>query len=257
MKEKDVKQIVKKAYGKIALQGGSCCDASQVGQNPMSCCGDSKGPQDVSESIGYSNEELSEVPEANLGLGCGNPTAFSKINEGDVVLDLGSGAGIDSFLAAKKVGEKGKVVGIDMTEDMVNKAKAIAKKHGYTNVDFRLGDIENLPVENDSVDVVISNCVINLAPNKLKVFKEAYRILKDDGRMYVSDIVLLKELNEEQKNDEDLLCGCVAGALLKQDYINKMKKAGFKVKIISEDKGISEKQYGGIALESIKIEATK
>ena len=236
MKEKEVKQTVKKAYTRIAREGRSCC------------CGDSKEVKNISKSIGYSAEELSEVPEANLGLGCGNPTAFGNINEGYVVLDLGSGAGLDSFLAAKKVGKTGKVVGVDMTEDMIKKARALAKKYGMSNVEFRLGDIEKLPVENDSVDVVISNCVINLAPDKLKVFKEAYRVLKNGGKMYVSDIVLLKELSEELRNDKELLCSCVAGALLKQDYIDKMKQAGFKVKIIAEDKEISKRQYGGIAL---------
>jgi SAM-dependent methyltransferase len=245
MKEKEVKQTVKKAYSKIARESGSCCS------------GDSKDLQEISKSIGYSAEELSEVPEANLGLGCGNPTAFGNINEGYVVLDLGSGAGLDSFLAAKKVGKTGKVVGVDMTEDMIKKARALAKKYGMSNVEFRLGDIEKLPVENDSVDVVISNCVINLAPDKLKVFKEAYRVLKNGGKMYVSDIVLLKELSEELRNDKELLCSCVAGALLKQDYIDKMTQAGFKVKIIAEDKEISKRQYGGIALESLKVEATK
>ena len=245
MKEKEVKQTVKKAYARIAREGRS------------SCCEDSKEVKNISKSIGYSAEELSEVPEANLGLGCGNPTAFGNINEGYVVLDLGSGAGLDSFLAAKKVGKTGKVVGVDMTEDMIKKARALAKKYGMSNVEFRLGDIEKLPVENDSVDVVISNCVINLAPDKLKVFKEAYRVLKNGGKMYVSDIVLLKELSEELRNDKELLCSCVAGALLKQDYIDKIKQAGFKVKIIAEDKDISKRQYGGIALESLKVEAIK
>jgi SAM-dependent methyltransferase len=251
MKEKEVKQTVKKAYSKIALESESCCGTN------TSCCGDSKNLQEISRSIGYSDKELREVPEANLGLGCGNPTAFGKINEGDIVLDLGSGAGLDSFLAAKKAGKLGKVIGIDMTEEMVDKARSIAKKYGYTNVEFRLGDIENLPVEDDSIDVVMSNCVINLAPDKLKVFKEAYRALKNGGKMFISDIVLLKELSVEQKNHKELLSCCVGGALLKQDYINKIKQAGFKVKIISEDKEISERQYYGIALESIKIEAMK
>ena len=252
MNEKEVKQTVKKAYSKIARESGSCC-----GENVSCCCGDSKDFQEISKSIGYSAEELSEVPEANLGLGCSNPTAFGNINEGDVVLDLGSGAGLDSFLATKKVGKTGKVLGVDMTEDMIKKARAIAKKYGYSNVEFRLGDIEKLPVENESVDVVISNCVINLAPDKLKVFNEAYRVLKNGGKMYVSDIVLLKELSEAQKNDKTLVCGCVGGALLKEDYIDKMRQAGFKVKIIAEDKEISETQYGGIALESLKVDATK
>jgi SAM-dependent methyltransferase len=144
-----------------------------------------------------------------------------------------------------------------MTEEMINKAKTIAKKNGYTNVEFRLGDIENLPVEKESVDVIISNCVINLAPNKSKVFNEAYRVLKKGGKMYVSDIVLLKELNEKQKNDGDLLSGCVAGALLKDDYLSKIKQSGLEVKILSEDKNISERQYQGIELESLKLEAIK
>jgi len=144
-----------------------------------------------------------------------------------------------------------------MTKEMVKKSKSIAKKYGYTNVEFRLGDIENLPIENDSVDIIISNCVINLAPDKNKVFSEAHRVLRNGGRMYVSDIVLLKELNKKQKNDKELLSGCVAGALLKQDYIDRIKKTGFKVKILSEDKKISKTQYNGIALESVKIEATK
>jgi len=146
---------------------------------------------------------------------------------------------------------------VDMTEEMIDKAKENAKKGGYKNVEFRLGDIEDLPVEDASIDVVITNCVINLAPDKSKVFKEAYRVLKKGGKICVSDIVLLKELSEEQKNDKDLLTGCVAGALLKQNYIDKIKEIGFKVKIISEDKKISKKQYEGIPLESIKIVAYK
>ena len=200
---------------------------------------------------------MNAVPEANLGLGCGNPTALGKIKEGDVILDLGSGAGFDCFLASKKAGKTGKVIGVDMTEEMVNKAKGLAKKNGYANVEFRLGDIEDLPVESGTIDVIISNCVINLAPDKSKVFKEAYRVLKTEGRMYVSDIVLLEELSEEQRNDEELLSGCVAGALLKQDYIEKIKQAGLKVRVLSEDIDISKTQYNGLALESIKIEATK
>jgi SAM-dependent methyltransferase len=250
LKNEEVKKTVKQAYAKIASESQSC-----------SCCGcgcsDQNAAQEISKSIGYSDEELNVVPEANLGLGCGNPTALGNIREGDVVLDLGSGVGFDSFLAAKKVGASGKVIGVDMTEEMVNKAKAIAAKYGYTDVEFRLGDIEKLPVENESVDVVISNCVINLAPDKSKVFNEAYRVLRKGGRMYVSDIVLLKELSHEQRNDSTLLSGCVAGALLKEDYIRKIEMAGFEVKILSEDKEISERQYQGIALESLKLAATK
>ena len=215
MTEDKVKSVVKKAYSKVASESSCCCSCN---------CGAETTHSNIAESIGYSKQEIDSVPEANLGLGCGNPTALGDINEGDVVLDLGSGAGFDAFLAAKKVGANGKVIGVDMTEEMIEKATAIAKKYGHTNVEFRLGDIENLPVEDNSVDVIISNCVINLAPDKLKVFKEANRVLKNGGKMYISDIVLLKELNEQQKNDEDLLSGCVAGALLKDDYLSKIKQ---------------------------------
>lgn len=247
MKNKEVKKTVKEAYAKIAANSGTCCS-----------CGRGKvDAESISKSIGYSDEEINTVPEANLGLGCGNPTALGKIKEGDVVLDLGSGAGLDCFIASKKVGKTGKVIGVDMTEEMIKKSKSIAKKYGYTNVEFRLGDIENLPVEDNSVNVIISNCVINLAPDKSKVFKEAHRVLRKGGRMYVSDIVLLKELSKKQRNDNDLLSGCVAGALLKKDYIEKIKNVGFKLRVLSEDKKISKTQYNGIALESLKIEATK
>jgi arsenite methyltransferase len=251
LKDKEVKKTVKRAYAKIAVESEACSSCCSCG------CNDQNAGQEISKSIGYSDEELNVVPEANLGLGCGNPTALGHIKEGDVVLDLGSGAGFDCFLAAKKVGPSGQVIGVDMTEEMVDKAKAIAAKYEYTNVEFRLGDIENLPVENESVDVVISNCVINLVPDKSKVFNEAYRVLKNGGRIYVSDIVLLKELSDKQKTNKELLAGCVAGALLKNDYVRKIELAGFEVKILSEDKEISERQYQGIALESLKLEATK
>jgi len=250
-KNDEVKKTVKKAYSKIATNSNSCC--CQCGCGTL----DEKTKKKVSKSIGYSEEEINAVPEANLGLGCGNPTAFSSIKEGNTVLDLGSGAGFDSFLASKKVGKTGKVIGLDMTEEMIAKARTLAKEHGYQNVEFRLGDIEKMPLEDASVDVIISNCVINLAPNKSAVFKEAYRVLKSGGKMYVSDIVLLGKLTDEQLNDEDLLSGCVAGALQKEDYISKIGQAGFKVNILGEDKEISKTQYNGIALESIKIEALK
>jgi ubiquinone/menaquinone biosynthesis C-methylase UbiE len=170
---------------------------------------------------------------------------------------LGSGAGLDVFLAAKKVGKKGKVIGVDMTPEMIEKAKKNAVKYRYNNVEFKLGDIEELPIEDSCIDVIISNCVINLAPNKEKVFSESYRVLRKEGKMYISDIVLLGELTEEQKKDEGLLTGCVAGALKKEDYLKIAKKAGFSVKILGEDKEISKRQYQGIALESLKLELTK
>jgi SAM-dependent methyltransferase len=252
LKDKEIKQIVKKAYAQVASKNNSGCCCSCGCGTP-----DDQDTIQISKSIGYSDEEIDAIPEANLGLGCGNPTALGNIKEGDLVLDLGSGAGFDCFLAAKKVGSSGRVIGVDMTEEMVNKAKSLAAKYEYNNVEFRLGDIENLPVENESVDVVISNCVINLAPDKFRVFNEAYRVLRSGGKMYVSDIVLLKELSGKQKNDSELLSGCVAGALLKEDYVRKIESAGFEVKILAEDKEISERQYQGITLESLKIAATK
>jgi len=246
MDKDSIKEIVKKSYAKIAKQGTGCgCSCGQ------------KDALIISKSIGYSDEEINNAPEANLGLGCGNPTALGKINPGATVLDLGSGAGFDAFLAAKKVGEKGQVIGIDMTEDMINKAKENAKKYGYKNVEFRLGDIEALPVDDSSIDIIISNCVINLAPNKDKVFSEAYRVLKSGGRMYVSDIVLLKQLPPEIKNNPDLIAGCVGGSILKDQYIEKIENAGFNINILNEDKDISKKQYQGMPLESLKIEAIK
>lgn len=245
IKEKDIKKIVKESYSKIAKESGSCCSCN------------SSDNKKISSEIGYSIDEINNVPEANLGLGCGNPIALANIKPGDIVLDLGSGAGFDAFLASKKVGENGKVIGVDMTEEMIKKARANAKKYNYNNVEFKLGEIENLPIDDEFIDVVTSNCVINLSPDKKKVFKEAYRVLKKNKRMYVSDIVLLGKLTKKQKDNPELLCSCVAGAMQRDDYINLIKKAGFNIKIISEDKDISKKQYNGIALESIKIEAIK
>jgi len=245
MNEEKIKKIVKESYTNIAKSKSSCCTCSCKKDNQKK----------IARMVGYSDEEL-KTP-GNLGLGCGNPTALAQISEGDIVLDLGSGAGFDCFLASKRVGKKGKVIGVDMTPEMIKNARLNAKAFGYKNVKFLLGEIESLPVKNSSVDIIISNCVINLSPDKLKVFKESHRVLKKEGKMYVSDIVLLGELTEKQKNDPDLLSGCVAGALQKQDYLEIVKKAGFKVKILSEDKKISKTQYKGIALESLKIEATK
>ncbi|HEY9584757.1 MAG TPA: arsenite methyltransferase [Candidatus Paceibacterota bacterium] len=237
-----VKKIVKESYKDIATGKKGCC-----------AC----GAKNISKSIGYSDEELAIVGEANLGLGCGNPLAFGKLKEGDIVLDLGSGAGIDAILAAKKVGGKGKVIGVDMTKEMVEKAKENAVKCNATNVEFLLGEIEKLPLENNFVDTILTNCVINLTPDKTKTFNEAYRVLKPGGKIYLSDIVLLEELTENQRNNRDLLSGCVAGALLKDDYLAKIKQVGFKVRILYENKEISKRQYNGIPLESLMVELTK
>ena len=249
MQKDEIKKIVKDSYSKIAKSSGcSCCESD---------CGSDKTQEKIAEEIGYSKDEISKFTEANLGLGCGNPVAMAELKEGDAVLDLGSGAGFDCFLAAARVGTSGKVVGVDMTAEMVKKARANAEKYGYKNVEFKLGDIETLPVEDNSFDVLISNCVINLVPDKEKVFREAHRVLAPGGKMFLSDIVLLRELPDELKKDEKLLAGCVAGALMRDDYIAKIKKAGFEVEIISEDKDISKKQYQGIPLESLKIKAVK
>jgi len=248
MEKESIKRIVKESYKKIAESGENGCGCA------CGCTGQDK--EQISASLGYSDAEINMVPEANLGLGCGNPIALGEIKEGMSVLDLGSGGGIDCFLAAKKVGPKGKVIGVDMTEKMIQLAQRNAKKYGFANVEFRLGEIENLPVEDKSIDVIISNCVINLSPEKERVFMEAKRVLKKNGRMYVSDIVLLKELSAEQRKDEKLIAGCVGGALLKKDYLETIKKAGLKARIIHEDREISKAQYNGIALESLKLEIT-
>ncbi|MCX6811119.1 MAG: arsenite methyltransferase [Candidatus Berkelbacteria bacterium] len=248
MKKEKIKQVIKKHYSKVA-GGDSCCSSCS--------CDSGVDNEQISKSIGYSDKEIKSVADANLGLGCGNPTGMGEIKEGEVVLDLGSGAGFDCFLAAQKTGKAGKVIGIDITQEMVDVAKVNAKKYNYKNVEFRHGDIEKLPVDDNSIDVVISNCVINLAPDKPKVFSEVYRVLKTGGRVYLSDIVLLKELSKAQRDNEKLIAGCVAGALLKNDYLKIITDAGFKVKILSEDKDISKRQYQGASLESIKIEARK
>ncbi|PIR58317.1 MAG: arsenite S-adenosylmethyltransferase [Parcubacteria group bacterium CG10_big_fil_rev_8_21_14_0_10_35_15] len=247
MENQEIKKVVKEQYGHIA--SGCGCHSS--------CCDEDALSETISKSIGYSDQDLEEVTEANLGLGCGNPVAMSKIKAGDVVLDLGSGAGLDCFLASKKVGETGKVIGVDMTPEMIDRAEANVEKYQYKNIEFKLGDIESLPIDDDSIDVIISNCVINLAPDKAKVFVEIKRVLKIGGRAYISDIVLLENLSEEQKNDEYLIASCVGGAVLKDEYLNLIEKAGLKVNILSEDKEISKRQYMGIPLESIKIEIIK
>lgn len=216
-----VKHIVKKSYANIASSAGSCsCGGG--------CCTSNQKAQRQSGKMGYSDEEMAQAPAgSNLGLGCGNPVAIASLKPGEVVLDLGCGAGFDAFLAAEKVGQEGKVIGVDMTEEMLDKARAHAQEAKVENVEFRKGDIEDLPLKDEQVDAIISNCVINLAPDKAKVFAEAYRVLKPGGRLMVSDVVLTQPLPEEIKNDEELLSGCVAGAVLKQQYLDLLSQAGF------------------------------
>lgn len=221
-----IRQAVREQYGKVA-------DRSNSGSS--SCCGPSSG-QSASEVMGYSKEELESLPKgADLGLGCGNPTAFASIQPGDVVVDLGSGAGIDCFLAAVKAGETGKVIGIDMTPPMIDKARANAKQGGHDNVEFRLGEIEHIPIGDDTADLIISNCVINLSPDKPQVFREAYRVLKPGGKVMVSDIVLLQPLPESVINSPEAYAGCVAGAMMKDEYLGAIRSAGFeKVEIVDQ-----------------------
>jgi arsenite methyltransferase len=226
MKEKEIKKVVRGKYAQIAKQDQeSCC--------PSCGCGASSLLQ--AKAVGYSTEDLEHVPgESVMGLGCGNPTAIADLKTGEVVLDLGSGAGVDVFLAANKVGPTGRVIGVDMTEEMVDKATSTARDHGYHNVEFRLGEIEKLPVQDESVDAIISNCVINLSPDKSKVFREAYRALKLSGRLTVSDIVSEGALPDEIKSDSNAWACCIGGALEHQEYLEKIKKAGFKdVQVLS------------------------
>lgn len=228
--EKDVKKKVKERYARVARQSSSCCAPGGP------CCGSPTPVQDISRQIGYSDEEQQSVPEgANLGLGCGNPVALASIKEGETILDLGSGAGFDCFLAAGKTGKHGRVIGVDMTPEMVARARDNARKDDYTNVEFRLGEIENLPVEDNLADLVISNCVINLSPEKERVFAEAYRVLKPGGRLMVSDIVLLKPLPPSISNSIEAYVGCIAGAALKNEYLMAIQSAGFNdVAVIDE-----------------------
>ena len=274
MKNHRIKDIVKEKYGSIATESSSCCTPS------ASRCGKTISTEKISQRIGYSQNDMHSVPEgANLGLGCGNPLAFASLKEGDTVVDLGSGAGFDCFLAAQRVGDKGRVIGVDMTPEMVAKAQANALKGNYTNVEFRLGEIENLPIIDNSVDVIISNCVINLSPAKQQVFAETFRALKPGGRLLVSDIVLLKKLPEFIKESVEAYVGCVAGASLKEEYIQTIKAAGYQnieiqeetrfptegimqdpmVQSFLERAQISQDQIENIAASvvSVKISATK
>jgi len=231
MKEEEIRKAVRESYGKIAVkEATSCTPASSCG------CGCGSTQDTISKAIGYSDEEIKAVPEgANLGLGCGNPTALASLKESEVVLDLGSGAGFDCFLAADKVGESGRVIGVDMTAEMIEKARENARKGDYRNVEFRLGEIENLPMADNSVDVVISNCVINLSPDKKRVYEEAFRILKPGGRVMVSDIALLKELPAALKGNIAAYVGCVAGATTREEYLATVAAVGFKdVEIVNE-----------------------
>ncbi len=250
-----IRDTVKERYGEIARQGSK-----------DSCCGSTSGPQDLIEIqtqsalMGYSEEELGSLPEgAVMGLGCGNPQAIAALQPGEVVLDLGSGAGIDCFLAAKQVGDAGKVIGIDMTADMIAKAEKNARQGGYGNVEFRLGLIEEMPVEDNSVDVIISNCVINLSPDKPVVFQEAYRVLKPGGRLAISDMVASADLPPEISEDLSLYSSCVAGALPLYDLRDILETAGFKeiqIKPKDESREFIKNWAPDIPVEDYVVSAT-
>jgi len=276
MKDTEIRKSVREGYAEIAKSGGSCCNT-----NAKSCgCNSGQSVKDISQSIGYSQEDVNSVPDgANLGLGCGNPIALASLKEGETVLDLGSGGGFDCFLAATRVGEKGRVIGVDMTPEMLERARENARKGNYKNVEFRLGEIESLPVADNTVDIIISNCVINLSPDKERVFKEAYRVLKPGGRLMVSDIVLTKDLPDKVRQSVQAYIGCIGGAMLEADYLGAMEKAGFSdirikdeiytaadsldddptVNALSKDTDLTAAEIRELALtvKSIKVAAVK
>lgn len=263
--QNEIKEMVKEKYGTIAKESNK--------EKGCGCCGDSKKivdytifSDDYSKLDGYSKE-------ADLGLGCGLPTEFADLKKGDIVVDLGAGAGNDVFVARSIIGDTGKVIGIDMTEEMIELANKNNEQLGFTNVDFRLGEIEDLPVDEDSTDVVISNCVLNLVPDKEKAFAEIYRILKKDGHFCVSDIVLVGNLPEGLKKSAEMYAGCVAGALQQDEYIGIIKKTGFKnveikqtktitipddilIKYLNEEQ-LSEYNSSGIGIFSITVVGEK
>jgi arsenite methyltransferase len=236
MKETEIKTNVRERYAEVARQAQSCCGPKNLDAKQACGCNSNAATRDISKSVGYTDEDLAAAPEgANLGLGCGNPVALASLKEGETVLDLGSGAGFDCFIAAKKVGKSGRVIGVDMTPEMLDKARANARKSELSNVEFRLGEIENLPVADNSVNAIISNCVINLAPDKKRVFKEAFRVLKPGGRIMVSDIVLTEALPEVIKNSVEAYVGCIGGASIESEYLADIEAAGFQdIKVVEE-----------------------
>ncbi|HRX00971.1 MAG TPA: arsenite methyltransferase [Cyclobacteriaceae bacterium] len=268
MKTSDhLKEIVKETYGNIADQSRE--------QNAASCCGATCGCSTVDEAIMAEDYEKLEgyVKDADLGLGCGLPTEYAQIKEGDVVIDLGSGAGNDAFVARSVVGENGRVIGVDLTEKMIDKARENAKKLGLSNVEFRLGDIENLPIAGNTADVVVSNCVMNLVPDKAKAFEETYRVLKQGGHFSISDIVIVGDLPNPLRESAEMYAGCVSGAIQKDEYLDIIQKAGFSnIKLQKEKKinlpdeiltnylnaeELEAYREGGIGIFSITVYAEK
>jgi ubiquinone/menaquinone biosynthesis C-methylase UbiE len=266
-----IKEKVKERYTKVAFTGDSCCSPFSTSESGGGCCSGSENvimkplqsAAQVSELVGYDTQDLKSIPEASiLGAGCGTPTKFAYIEKGDTVVDLGSGAGIDVFLAANIVKESGKVIGVDMTDAMLQKARKNAENGVYTNVDFRKGDIEErIPVDDNSVDVVISNCVINLTTDKVKTFSEIHRILKPNGvgKMVISDLVTDKQIAEDLLSiDPDKWCSCIDGALTKENYIASIKNAGFDNVEILDERTYTEGDYvDNRKITSLVIKAVK
>jgi arsenite methyltransferase len=267
----DIRSVVRDRYARFA-EGTAVAAGPDSGPGAGACgcgCGDGgQGHSGLLTTLGYSADQAAAVPEgANLGLGCGNPLAHASLRSGETVLDLGSGAGIDCFLASREVGPTGRVIGVDMTPAMLDRARAAAVRAGMENVEFRLGEIENLPVADVSVDAIISNCVVNLSPDKPRVFREALRVLRPGGRLLLSDLVLVRELDEDLRSDVSLYVGCVAGASLREDYLRMIADAGFHpIEIMAEDGydvGVENLPEGSreraafAAVRSVKIRAVK
>ena len=265
MQEHHIKDKIKERYGKVALTGTETCCAPTINIDDKKsissgCC----SPNNSATAIGYGTEELESIPKASvLGVGCGAPLHYAAAKDGETIVDLGSGAGIDVFLSANKVGGSGKVIGIDMTDEMLEKGRRNAKENGYTNVEFRKGDIEKrIPVDDNSVDLVISNCVINLTTNKVDTFKEVHRILKQgQGRMVISDLITDKEVHGDSV-DSEKWCSCIDGALTKENYLESIRKAGFQnLEILEEKLYTLEQGEGNIdskrKISSIIVNAVK
>jgi arsenite methyltransferase len=230
----DIREAVRERYGALA-------EGSERGCCSSSCCSSDTQDSKGTNALGYTAEQLAAIPEgANLGLGCGNPLAHAGVKPGETVLDLGSGAGIDAFLASREVGPEGRVIGVDMTASMIHRARQNAASGGYRNVEFRLGEIENLPVADASVDVIISNCVINLSPDKPRVFAEAFRALKPGGRLVVSDLVLTKPISDAVRQSIEAYVGCIAGASLRDDYLELVREGGFSDVTVLEQRGYGQ-----------------
>ncbi len=236
LKSDEIRQAVRQQYGRVAESGGAGCGCGPT------CCGTPTASADtLSQGLGYTADDVGSVPQgANMGLGCGNPQAIAALKTGEVVLDLGSGGGFDCFLAARQVGDTGRVIGVDMTPEMISKARAHAEKGGYRNAEFRLGEIENLPAADGAVDVIISNCVINLSPDKARVFREAHRVLKPGGRLAISDVVAFALLPEAVRKDMTLYTGCMAGASLVSEVEAMLQECGFtEIRVAPKDESKS------------------